>query len=101
MTPDALLTELRAVLAAERDAIRGLDSAAIVTAAQKKEALLAIVTSAGEAERPAFLRALVTVREDLKRNLVLLAHARDFARDALARSRPQVTLTGARVSVQL
>lgn len=101
MAPDALLGELRAVLVAERDAIRRLDSAAIVTASQSKEALLAIVTSAGEAERTPMLEALAQVRGELKRNLVLLAHARDVVRDAVARSRPQCSGPGARISVQL
>ena len=101
MTPDALLSELRAVLAGERDAIRHLDSAAIVVASQRKEALLAIVASTGEVERTPMLQALAQVREELKRNLLLLAHAREFVRDAVTRARPQGTCTGARISVQL
>lgn len=101
MSPDALLDALRTVLVAERDAIRHLDSAAVVAASQTKEALLAIVANAGEAERRPMLQALAQVREELKRNLVLLAHARDFVRDAIARSRPQSAATGVRISVQL
>ena len=101
MTPDALLAELRAVLTAERDAIRRTDSAAVLAAAERKEALIAIVANATEGERAPMLRALAQVRDELKRNLVLLAHARDFTRDAIARSRPQIAATGARISIQL
>ncbi len=101
MAPDALLAELRAILAVERDAIRRLDSAAIVIASQHKEALLAIVMNAGETERTPMLNALAQVREELKRNLVLLAHARDLVRDAVARSRPRGAAPGVRISVQL
>lgn len=101
MTPDSLLEDLRAVLATERDAIRRLDSSAIVAAQETKEALLARVVDASDDDKPALCMALGTLREDLKRNLVLLAHARDFVREAIDNGRPEALPPGARFSVSL
>ncbi|MDB4942421.1 MAG: hypothetical protein JWP97_1955 [Labilithrix sp.] len=101
MAPDTLLEELRAVLKAEREAIRRLDTATIMTASEKKEALLAVVVGASDADKPALCMVLAQVRDDLKRNLVLLAHAREFVREAIQRGRPQALPPGARISVSL
>ena len=100
MSPAELLRELRAVLEAERGAIRRLDHDGIVAATRSKEALVTIVAGAAEPERTPLLRALAEVRGDLKRNLVLLAHARDFVRDAVDRTRVR-TGPGVRVSISL
>jgi len=100
MSPADLLRELRAVLEAERDAIRRLDAGAIVTASRSKEVLVAVVAAAVEPERTPMLQALAEVRGDLKRNLILLAHARDFVRDAVERTRVR-TGPGVRVSISL
>ena len=100
MSPADLLRELRSVLESERDAIRRLDSARITEASRRKETLVAIVAGAVEPERTPLLHALAEVRGDLKRNLVLLAHARDFVRDAVERTRAR-TGTGVRVSISL
>lgn len=100
MSPHDLLRELRSVLETERDAIRRLDSARITEASRRKEALVAIVAGAVEPERTPLLHALAEVRGDLKRNLVLLAHARDFVRDAVERTRAR-SGPGVRVSISL
>ena len=99
MSPPDLLRELRSVLETERDAIRRLDSARITEASRRKEALVAIVAGV-EPERTPLLHALAEVRGDLKRNLVLLAHARDFVRDAVERTRAR-SGPGVRVSISL
>ena len=98
MSPADVLDELRSVLATERDAIRRLDSAGILAASKSKETLIAVIAAAVEPERTPMLKALATVREDIKRNLVLLAHARDFVREAAETVRKR---SGARVTIQL
>lgn len=101
ITADQLVSEMRAVLSAEREAIRTLDSEAVSELARQKESLLAHVTGASEQERPALLQGLALVREELKRNLVLLAHARDCVREAITRLAPRGGQPGARLSIQL
>jgi hypothetical protein len=101
MSPDQLLSELRAVLANERIAIRKLDSKTVIEAALAKTVLLAEVTKATGEERQALLGALALVRDDLKRNLLLLAHARDCVREALACATPQKSGTSRRLSIAL
>jgi hypothetical protein len=101
MSPKGLQRELRAVLEAERDAIRRLDSERIMEASRSKEALVAIVAGAAEPERTPLLHALAELRVDLKRNLVLLAHARDFVRDAVELARVRTGGPGVRVSIRL
>ena len=101
MSPEHFLDELRAVLGTERDAIRRLDANSVVSAAEKKEALIKLVTTASEDDKPGLIMALGHVREDLKRNLVLLAHARDVVRDAVARARPRALPPGARIAIKL
>jgi len=80
--------QLRALLHEERDAIRRLDSASILAAAERKQSLLADL----QAHIAAGLGAIVVdaLRELmplLRQNLVLLAHARDCVRDAIDASR--------------
>lgn len=101
MNAEELLTQMRAVLATERDAIRRLDSATVAESAKKKEALLAAVSGATDADKPALVQALAAVREDLKRNLVLLAHARDCVKEAITIATPRAGRPGGRLSVQL
>ena len=101
MSPETFLDELKGVLGSERDAIRRLDASTIAVANEKKEALLALVSNASEADKPGLVMAVGQVREDLKRNLILLAHARDLVREAVARAHPAHLPTGARISIKL
>ena len=101
MSPEALTIELRAVLDTERNAIRRRDASAVLAAAESKEALLSMVMNSGDAEKPLLVQALAQVREELKRNLLLLAHARDLTRDTIASKRPQAASSGERLSLKL
>lgn len=101
MTTDELVSTMRTVLAAERDAIRRLDSKAVGEAARTKEELLATISGATGEDRRALLQGLALVRDELHRNLVLLAHARDCVREAITFATPSGTGPGARVSIQL
>ncbi len=83
MSPDQLLTDMRAALDAERDAIRRLDAAAVIQASETKERILEALRTAPPAERPALASALGELKLELRRNLLLLAHARDYLREAL------------------
>jgi len=82
MTPEDLIEKMGETLAAERDALRRLDVAAVVRAADAKERLLEQIKSAPSAERAGLVEALRQLRPALQQNLVLLAHARDYIRDA-------------------
>lgn len=82
MTSDELLTNMRRALADEREAIRKLDTEALTRATAKKESMLKVVLDAPKEERAVFAKALGELKVDLRRNLVLLAHARDYVRDA-------------------
>lgn len=74
---------LRVLLAEERDAIRCLDAATVAAAASEKEALLVDLRSDSLAERPVLIDELRSLIVELRRNGVLLAHARDCVRDAI------------------
>lgn len=88
MTGQELLTGLRAALEAERTAIRKLDVEAVTEAAATKERLLQGLLEASPAERPALVIELTKLKGELRQNLLLLAHARDFLRDAVELCRP-------------
>jgi aspartate aminotransferase-like enzyme len=82
-TLDALAT-LEHLLVEERGAIVRLDATQVARIAAEKEALIARLREglpALGAEHRARLRAL---RDGLRQNTILLAHARDCLRDALA-----------------
>ena len=83
MSPEQLLTDMRAALDAERDAIRRLDAAAVIQASETKERILEALRSAPTTQRPALASALGELKLELRRNLVLLAHARDYLREAV------------------
>ena len=83
MTAEELLTTMRAALASERDAIRRLDVEAVNEAAATKEKILGALSDAPASERPALVEALAELKVELRRNLVLLAHARDYLREAV------------------
>jgi hypothetical protein len=82
MSNDAI-TELEQLLRDEREAIRQLDSARVLSYAERKEALVGSLKQGGKTlseENATRLRALAPA---LRHNSVLLAHARDVLRDAL------------------
>ena len=83
MTSEELLCTMRRALADERDAIRRLDTEALTKATAVKESALKVVMDAPVAERIVLAKALAELKVDLRRNLVLLAHARDYLRDAI------------------
>jgi hypothetical protein len=83
MTPDELLQTMREVLEQERDGIRRLDASAVTKATDRKEEIMKNLLDAPPAERAPLIAALGELRNDLRRNLVLLAHARDYLRDAV------------------
>ncbi|MBX3228856.1 MAG: hypothetical protein KIT84_42005 [Labilithrix sp.] len=85
MSPQELLVQMRQALAEERDAIRRLDVKGVTAASAAKEAILARVMAAPEHEHKKELAsALLELKGELRQNLVLLAHARDYLRDAIA-----------------
>lgn len=75
--------EMRRVLAEERDAIRRLDVKGVTAAGIAKEQLLKSAMSPPPEERKELATALHDLKGELRRNLVLLAHARDYLRDAI------------------
>ena len=83
MTPDELIQTMREVLEQERDGIRRLDATAVTKATERKEAVMKTILDTPNAERAPLIAALGELRNDLRRNLVLLAHARDYLRDAV------------------
>jgi hypothetical protein len=84
VTADLALTALERFLVEERDAVIRLDATNVVRIAEEKESLIAVLRDGlptlGEAHRP----RLRDLRDALRHNTVLLAHARDLLRDALA-----------------
>jgi hypothetical protein len=70
------ITALLAVLAEERAAIRTLDTNAIVKAANDKEALAVRMSSMSVEQLTPAAAEIVTLRAELRRNGILLAHAR-------------------------
>ncbi|HZU82669.1 MAG TPA: hypothetical protein VE987_07125 [Polyangiaceae bacterium] len=86
MTADAI-GELEQLLRDEREAIRRLDGARVLAHAERKEAIVASLRGADlSTEDAARLRALAPA---LRHNSVLLAHARDVLRDAIAATRAE------------
>jgi hypothetical protein len=83
MTAEELLVSMRAALAREREAIRRLDIEAVTEVAATKEAVLARLREAPATDRPALVAAIEELKPELRRNLVLLAHARDCLRQAI------------------
>jgi hypothetical protein len=93
MSKDAV-TELEQLLRDEREAIRRLDAAGVLSYAERKEALVGTLQQQGggmlSEETAVRLRALAPA---LRHNSVLLAHARDVLRDALAAARAELGST--------
>jgi hypothetical protein len=92
MEPDAI-AELEQILREERDAIRKLDGARVLSYAKRKESLVVALRQGKgtlSASNAARLRGLTP---SLRHNSVLLAHARDILRDALAIARTELGAT--------
>jgi hypothetical protein len=78
------LLQMKKTLADERMAIRSLDHKGVTQAALTKEALLKAVSDCPPDDRAELAAALKDLKQELRRNLVLLAHTRDYIRDAAA-----------------
>jgi hypothetical protein len=84
---DDAISHLERVLREEREAIRCLDGAKVLELARDKESCMALLGAkdgALDKDQKARLRALVPM---LRHNGILLAHARDILRDAIAAAR--------------
>ncbi len=90
MTPEDLLDQIEALLAEERVAIRQLDGRAIDEAATRKEALFSELRRSGAAGRKDLAPRLHALIPSLRRNIVLLAHARNCLHDVLVAFRGEV-----------
>jgi hypothetical protein len=89
MSEDAI-TELDQLLRDERQAIRRLDGASVLSYAERKEALVASLRNGGAGLSPENATRLRALAPALRHNSVLLAHARDVLRDAIAATRAEV-----------
>ena len=84
---DDPITQLERVLREEREAIRRLDAAKVLDLAREKESSMAALSALRgslDDRQKERLRALVPT---LRQNGILLAHARDILRDAIAVAR--------------
>jgi hypothetical protein len=94
MTPDELRARMHELLDQERDAIRRMDVEALMRATDAKTDLIARVRAAAIADRGPLVTALGEFKDDLRRNLVLLAHARDAVAEAIELCGSSVALGG-------
>ena len=88
MNAEELVRTRRAALESEREAIRRLDREGVTQAAATKEQILTRVHDAPASERPALVAALSDLKIELRQNLLLLAHARDYLREAIELCHP-------------
>ncbi len=87
MTPRDALARLAALLEEERVALRMLDAAKVAALAEEKAAIVeALQDGRDQFDRP-LTEALAPLVAELRRNCVLLAHARDVVRDAVEHAR--------------
>ena len=84
MSALGILNELDALLEGERIAIRRLDGPWVERAAMEKERLVRELFASEDAVGQAFRDRLKVTLDLLRRNGVLLAHARSCLRDVLA-----------------
>lgn len=89
-TVDALL----AVLADERVAIRRVDAAGVMDATRKKEELAKVLGAMSLADLAAVSSELPALRAELRRNGVLLAHARSCVSQVLEFVSPRGARSG-------
>jgi len=78
------IAELRRLLAEEREAIRRLDASRVLEFARRKQELVETLRDARGSFSPATAAALRSLVPALRHNGILLAHARDILRDAVA-----------------
>jgi hypothetical protein len=83
MDPNAILDRLDAVLENERSAIRRLDGSGVDAAAAEKASLVDRLMALTPELRKALTPRLASFVEQLRRNGVLLVHARGILRDIL------------------
>ena len=86
MAEDAIL-QLENILREEREAIRRLDGDMVLAFARQKEAIMATLRREDGALEPTQRKRLAALAPALRHNGVLLAHARDVLRDAIAAAR--------------
>ena len=99
MNVGAVIARLEALVPDERAALRRLDSAAVADHAEEKERLFVLLSAAPESELRPYAERLRVLAIELRHNCVLLMHARDCVRDALAAAgmapaRPATTRSG-------
>lgn len=83
MTPEQRLDRIEGLLDEERDALRRLDGARVEALTDEKAALVRGLPE-GLQGRPDLAPRVRAMAAGLRRNAVLLAHARDCLRDVLA-----------------
>ncbi len=83
------LGELRKLLEEEREAILRLDGARVLDMAGRKHAIVARLRDASGGLSPEAARSLPELVAALRHNGILLAHARDVLRDAIAAARAE------------
>lgn len=88
------VSALLVILEEERTAIRKLDGASVGRAAAAKEALVAKLGAAGPEDLTAVAGDLALLRAELRRNGILLAHARSCINQVIEMTAPR--LGGAR-----
>lgn len=86
---EVAIAELLAVLDEERTAIRRLDAEAVTKAAQAKDALATKLSAMSFDELKPAASAFVTLRAELRRNGILLAHARSCLTEAVEAMTPR------------
>jgi hypothetical protein len=87
------IAELEQLLRDEREAIRKLDGARVLSYAERKGALVGSLQQRRGTLSPENLRRLRAIAPALRHNSVLLAHARDILRDALRVARADLGAT--------
>ncbi len=83
MNPEDFVVQMKKTLADERNAIRKMDVKGVTHAATTTEALVKAVSNPAPEDKAALAAALKELKPELRRNLILLAHARDYLRDAV------------------
>jgi len=89
VTPRELVDALSKVLESERAAIRKLDTEGVRAAATQKETLAKALGELTPADLATVAGSLPSLRAELRRNGVLLAHARKCVDDVLDLARPR------------
>jgi hypothetical protein len=78
------LAELEQLIGEEREAIRGLDGSRVLELATRKQALVARLAENCPFLSPECIHRLKALVPRLRQNGILLAHARNVLRDAVA-----------------